>query len=177
METPDNFSGQLTEAIMKVLSKDEDAIWGLDTGTYNKVYSHVYQTLHSTNLDERMREGYNAVHAYQVQMSKRHERGIEMLQDLFPEGMFTLDKYGDKVGINVMVKGVFANILDIETAELRKEVEKLNLQIRLAEKRTKFHELNLVHNGHPLEDFAEGAKVEMRLLEQEISELEKAIIG
>jgi hypothetical protein len=178
METPDNFSGQLTEAIMRAFSQiHSGAIVPLETTEYNKVYNHVYNILHSTSLDEKMREGYEAVQSYQVQMRKRHEKGIDMLQEAFPDGMFTTDKHGDRVGINVMVKGIFCNILDIETAELLREVEKLKLQRQLGEKRTKLSELKLVHATHALEDFAEGANVEIRILESEIGGIEKALIG
>lgn len=47
MRTPCNMSGSLTEQIMTVFSKfSDDQILSIDTATYNKIYSHVYNVLY-----------------------------------------------------------------------------------------------------------------------------------
>lgn len=50
METPKNKAGKITEEIMRFFYKNEDV--KLETRIYNKIYSHVYQTLVENKVNE-----------------------------------------------------------------------------------------------------------------------------
>lgn len=102
MKTPDNFSGQLTEAIMKAFSYfNPNRVFAVNQAQYEKIFSHVYDTLHSTGLDERMSADYETLNAYKRQMRERYQDGIDVLEKEFPNGMYTKDKDGDLVTVQL----------------------------------------------------------------------------
>lgn len=115
METPNDFSGQLTELIMTAFSKlNQNAVVKLETPEYNKVYGHIYRTLSSTGINERMESHYNAENSYKSRMYEKYKKQAEMLEDAFPRGMFTKTKDGDLVGINVIIKKFLVEMLELK---------------------------------------------------------------
>ena len=116
METPNNIEGQLTEQIMIIFSSfNENRIIEVDTSQYNKIYSHVYKTLRSIGLDEKMSEQYCAVNNHKKMIRKRYSKEIESLTDIFPNGCYTKTDDGEFVGISVMLKGVISGMLELNS--------------------------------------------------------------
>ena len=113
METPDTFCGQMTEAIMRIFWDEIK----LETPQYNKAYSHVLKTLESVGLNEKMSKDYESVNDYKRQMRERYQGGIDILEKQFPNGMFSKDKDGDLVGINVLLKKFFCEMIELRGSE------------------------------------------------------------
>jgi hypothetical protein len=120
MNTPQNFSGQMTEEIMRAFSTGhKNQIVKLENGDYNKIYSHIYKTLESIGLSKKMEEQYLAVNEYKSFMQEKYKDTTDWFENKYPEGLYT-KKAGMEVGVNIITKKFIAEMLEINELSKKK---------------------------------------------------------
>ena len=104
-----NFSSQIAEQIMKnfPIEHTDEMI--------KKVHNHILTILQSTGLDESSRKDYVAVNSYKQKIRNKYQNVIDVVEEKFPNGLYTKDKDGELVGANVIFKSIIAEYLEFKT--------------------------------------------------------------
>ena len=106
MEKTTSIEGQLATEIVKHFNTKE----GNETA---EAWEHVFNVLRTISISERHSEQYSIINEHKKRIRKRYSKEIDSLIEVFPNGIFTKDKHGHFVGINVMMKSVISGILEL----------------------------------------------------------------
>lgn len=87
--------------------------------------------LDEIGLDKKYQDDYIAVEDYKRQMKARFKDGLEKLEALFPYGMYTRDKDGESVGINIITKKFFVEYAETNVEKKQELIDVLMKYITL----------------------------------------------
>ncbi len=125
MQFPNTIETHITEQIMKAFSKySPDVILALEPRFYNQVYGYVHKILKSYGLEQKFCEHTSAVENYKREIRAKYDDRVKLLRSQFPNGMFTKDKDGDLVGINVMLSKFICEMSEVEILNRERKHER-----------------------------------------------------
>ena len=114
-----SFEAQLSEQIVSTVLRH--LAQPVDGATIDSISEQVYEMLISYRIGERMSEQYNVINEHKRRIKTRYKNQTDSIREIFPNGCYTMTDGGEYVGINVMLKKIVSEMLELQSYELTKE--------------------------------------------------------